>query len=198
MSPVKIILLGNTGVGKTALFHSYTDGVFPNEHMATIGVDFRSKVVGDQRLQIWDTAGQERYRALTGNYLRSADFVLLVYDITNRESFRSLTEWIEMVRQFVGSSGPRWIVVGNKADRWTHREVSQEEAGIFANSIGATVWEVSAKMGLRIADVFESLAALATIATAAATAAATATAIPTPIARIVEPPKSQGFFSRLC
>ncbi len=191
MPPIKIILLGNTGVGKTALFHTYADGVYPHEYMATIGVDFRSKVVGDRRLQIWDTAGQERYRALTGNYFRGADYILLVYDITNRESFRALPEWIEMVRQFVGSSAPRWIVVGNKADRWVYREVSQEEVGTFANKIGATVWEVSAKMGVRVAEVFESLANEPVTETVAPTTTASVPLLETS-------PSRHTFFSRLC
>jgi small GTP-binding protein len=166
VSPIKIILLGNTGVGKSALFHAYADNTFQPEYMATIGVDFRTKVVGDRRLQIWDTAGQERYSVLTSNYFRGADFVLLVYDITNHDSFRSLPEWVETVRHFVGNSVIRWIVVGNKADCCEHRKVSQEEAEAFAATLGAAMWEVSAKMGLRVDEVFESLVnQLPTIAT---------------------------------
>jgi small GTP-binding protein len=157
---IKIILVGNAGVGKSALFYSYTEGVYPADYMATLGVDFRCKqIIKDGvpvKLQIWDTAGHERFRAITTSYYRGADLIVLVYDITNKDSFRALKEWVVIINGKVDEK-VRYLVVGNKSDLWAQRMVPQEEAGTFAASLGASYIEASAKMISNMSDIFENV-----------------------------------------
>jgi small GTP-binding protein len=154
---VKIIIVGDSGVGKTSLFTSFADQSYTGSHIPTIGVDFRLKriQVGDQtvKLQIWDTAGLERYRALTANYFRGADVVCLVYDITCRESFANLKNWIRIIQQTTDEDF-MYLVVGNKMDLTAYRMVSDEEGALFASSISAGFFETSAKTFLHLTDVF--------------------------------------------
>ncbi len=188
----KIVVVGSAGVGKSALILSYVDEGYPSEYLATIGVDFRFKHAKIEnrlvKLQIWDTAGQERYRAITTSYYRGADLVVLVYDITRRESFTDLADWVTAVRQ--REPDARFLVVGNKADLWHERTVSQEEAGEWAARVGSVGYlEVSAKMGFRVADVFERFAT---------------NSIPIPPLQsniptiLLTPPQRRRFFSGLC
>jgi Ras-related protein Rab-1A len=190
----KIVVVGSAGVGKSALILSYVEEGYPSEYLATIGVDFRFKHVRIRdrlvKLQIWDTAGQERYRAITTSYYRGADLVVLVYDITRRETFTDLADWVTAVRQ--REPDARFLVVGNKADLWHERTVSQEEAGEFSARVGSGGYlEVSAKMGLRVSDVFERFATNSSVA-------------PTPSAHsniptvILSSPQRRRFFSGLC
>jgi Ras-related protein Rab-1A len=157
---IKIILVGNAGVGKSALFYSYTEGAYPADYMATIGVDFRCKqIVKDgepMKLQIWDTAGHERFRSITTSYYRGADIIVLVYDITHRESFLALKEWVAIVNGKVDED-VKYLVVGNKSDLWAQRRVTQEEAGAFAASLGASYIEASAKMVSNVSNIFEEV-----------------------------------------
>ncbi len=153
---VRLVFAGDCGVGKSALFFAIADGVKPADYVPTIGVDFRYKriEVGGQpvKLQLWDTAGQERYRSISATYFRSADVVLLVFDITCRKSFTNLAEWVHCVDACKGAR-PMYVVVGNKLDRGegetNKREVSREEAEIFAETLSATSFymEVSALEG---------------------------------------------------
>jgi small GTP-binding protein len=158
---VKIILIGDSGVGKTSLFTSFADQSYTSSHIPTIGVDFRLKRihVGDQpvKLQIWDTAGLERYRALTSNYFRGTDVICLMYDITNRESFNNLANWIRIIQQTTDEEFV-YLVVGNKMDLTAHRMVSDEEGALFASSISAGFFETSAKTFLHLTDVFSFMA----------------------------------------
>ncbi len=192
---IKIILVGNAGVGKSALFYSYTEGAYPTEYMATIGVDFRCKqIIKDGqpiKLQIWDTAGHERFRAITTSYYRGADLILLVYDITNRESFLALKEWVAIVNGKVDEE-VRYLVVGNKSDLWAKRTVPQEEAGMFAATLGASYIETSAKMGSQVSEVFEKIAVKA-----AAKAPAKSLEVENTLVLTKEKPRRR-FFSGLC
>nr|KAF6438801.1 RAB30, member RAS oncogene family [Molossus molossus] len=103
----KIVLIGNAGVGKTCLVRRFTQGLFPPGQGATIGVDFMIKTVeinGEKvKLQIWDTAGQERFRSITQSYYRSANALILTYDITCEESFRCLPEWLREIEQYASN-----------------------------------------------------------------------------------------------
>ena len=98
----KLIVIGDSSVGKTSLITRYTNGIFKEEYLATVGLDYYSKTeeIDNQKIQIklWDTAGQERYKALTQNYFRSAEGVLLAFDVSNEESFKNLKEWISSMR----------------------------------------------------------------------------------------------------
>ena len=160
---VKIILVGESGVGKTALFTAFSENTFANTHIATIGVDFCMKRISLEdgslvKLQIWDSAGMERFRALTAAYFRGADVICLLYDITNRESFAKLTNWVHTIRTTTTEEF-LFVVIGNKQDLSpAHRQVSEEEAALFAASLSAGFFETSAKTFFHVTDVFAFLA----------------------------------------
>ena len=126
---LKILLIGDSQVGKTSLLLKYTEHVFPEEHIATIGVEYKDKfIVKDNyniRLQIWDTAGQERFHSITKNIYRNANGVLFVYDITNQESFNNIKNWIKDL-QNVGND-IKGVIIGNKLDLEQKRDVSKED-----------------------------------------------------------------------
>ncbi len=152
---IRLVFAGDSGVGKSAIFFAIADDVKTTEHIPTIGVDFRYKrlLVDSQpvKLQLWDTAGQERYRSISASYFRSADVVLLVFDITCRKSFTNLAEWVHCVDACKGVR-PLYVVVGNKLDREDKREVGREEADAFAESLTAASFyvEVSALEGIHM------------------------------------------------
>ncbi|XP_071773258.2 ras-related protein Rab-33B-like [Centroberyx gerrardi] len=150
----KVIVIGDSGVGKTCLTHRLCAGEFPGRVEATIGVDFRERLLdieGDKiKLQLWDTAGQERFRkSMVQHYYRNVHAVLFVYDVTCPASFRGLSAWVEECRQnSLGQEIPRFLV-GNKSDlRGPVRaddQVSRERAVKFAEAHGMTLFETSAK-----------------------------------------------------
>ncbi|KAL6081667.1 hypothetical protein STEG23_005574 [Scotinomys teguina] len=117
----KIVLIGNAGVGKTCLVRRFTQGLFPPGQGATIGVDFMIKTVeinGEKvKLQIWDTAGQERFRSITQSYYRSANALILTYDITCEESFRCLPEWLREIEQYASNKVITVLVGKPKLER---------------------------------------------------------------------------------
>ncbi|KAK4002381.1 ras-related protein Rab-43 isoform X1 [Daphnia magna] len=159
----KIVVIGDCGIGKTSLVQRFKSGVFTERYTNTIGVDFAMKTVvieGKQvKLQIWDTAGQERFRTITQSYYRSANGVLLVYDITKRSSFLSLQKWMEEIRRFTASN-ISWILIGNKCDMDSLREVEQVEALALAELIPeiVLVLETSAKDNTNVELAFVELA----------------------------------------
>lgn len=150
----KVLVIGDSGVGKTCLTHRLSAGEFPCRAEATIGVDFRERVLeidGEKiKLQLWDTAGQERFRkSMVQHYYRNVHAVLFIYDVTCPASFVGLTSWIEECRQHcLGQDMPRFLV-GNKSDlRDTSRtdsQVTQERATSFAKTHGMMFFETSAK-----------------------------------------------------
>uniref|UniRef100_A0A6A7G3N9 Ras-related protein Rab-33 n=2 Tax=Hirondellea gigas TaxID=1518452 RepID=A0A6A7G3N9_9CRUS len=150
MKTYKIIVIGDSNVGKTCLTYRFCSGHFPGTTEATIGVDFREKrltLAGDDIvLQLWDTAGQERFRrSMVQHYYRNVHAVVLVYDMTRTSSFQSLRGWVsECERQGLGSSIPR-LVVGNKCDDTEHITVSTTIAQRFADQHNMPLFETSAK-----------------------------------------------------
>ncbi|KAM7418515.1 hypothetical protein PAMA_015908 [Pampus argenteus] len=150
----KVLVIGDSGVGKTCLTHRLCAGEFPSRVEATIGVDFRERLLdvdGEKiKLQLWDTAGQERFRkSMVQHYYRNVHAVLFIYDVTCPASFSGLAAWIEECRQnSVGQEIPRFLV-GNKSDlRDLSRadgQVSQERAMSFAKTHSMTFFETSAK-----------------------------------------------------
>lgn len=133
----KVVMIGDSGVGKSNLLMRYTKGDFNIESKTTIGVEFATKKVQTQdgkrvKAQIWDTAGQERYRAITSAYYRGAVGALLVYDTTNAQSFKNMAEWLRQLKQFADSNIVI-LLVGNKTDLKDKREVRKEDAAQYAD-----------------------------------------------------------------
>jgi Ras-related protein Rab-18 len=165
----KLLLIGDSGTGKSSLLLRFTDDLFLEEEMSsTIGVDFKVKwwappasaSIGSNRvkLTLWDTAGQERFRTLTSSYYRGAHGVILVYDVTNRESFEHLRDtWLQELDTYAGDTKPIKMVVGNKIDRVSERVVNRQEGLKFAQENGALFIESSAKTTVGVQQAFEEL-----------------------------------------
>lgn len=156
----KIISVGNGGVGKTSLALRYAHGTFREEYIVSIGVNFFSKdvVIDDVniKLQIWDTGGQEKFKGIRPYYFKNADGTLLCFSITDRESFNDITDWYEQVLKFSPKSV--FILVATKCDLNDNRKVSKEEIANFAKKLGVPFFETSAKEDVRVTDLFEYLA----------------------------------------
>ncbi|XP_028831714.1 ras-related protein Rab-33B-like [Denticeps clupeoides] len=146
----KVVVIGDSGVGKTCLTYRFCTGCFHDKPEATIGVDFRERILeveGERiKVQLWDTAGQERFRkSMVQQYYRSVHAVVLVYDVSNPSSFRSLPLWLEECRRNVpGQDVPR-VLVGNKSDLVAAGKVSSEQAQKFAEAHGMPFYQTSAK-----------------------------------------------------
>ncbi|KAI9204781.1 P-loop containing nucleoside triphosphate hydrolase protein [Polychytrium aggregatum] len=161
----KVLLIGDSGTGKSSLLLRYTDDVWlqPDEVQATIGVDFKIKIADvdgrKYKLTIWDTAGQERFRTLTSSYYRGAHGVMFVYDVANRQSFENLQMWFEELETYSNTTEIVKIIVGNKCDRDIAgaRQVTKREAEAFAHKMKALFVEASAKSRIGIHDTFDIL-----------------------------------------
>lgn len=153
----KYIIIGDTGVGKSCLLLQFTDKRFQPVHDLTIGVEFGARMItidGKQvKLQIWDTAGQESFRSITRSYYRGAAGALLVYDITRRETFEHLGSWLEDARQH-SSSNMVIMLIGNKSDLESARQVTFEEGEQFAKEHGLIFTETSAKTAAGVEESF--------------------------------------------
>ena len=159
---LKILLIGDSFVGKTSLLLKYCDGQFPEAHMATIGFEFKVKIINvgkwQIRLQIWDTSGQERFRSITQNFYRNADGILFVYDVTNRESFSHIKDWL--MDSQVEDSDIKRILVGNKVDLEDKRAIDAEKMNSFAESKKMKCFETSAKSGENVETIFKEISLL--------------------------------------
>ncbi|CAF1525042.1 unnamed protein product [Rotaria magnacalcarata] len=162
----KILIVGDSGVGKSSLMTRFVHGVFHAPHNATIGVDFQIAIVNSGkfkcRLQIWDTAGQERFRSITNSYYRGADGIIIVYDVTDSETFVHLKDRFLEIQQFCDSDVPK-ILVGNKddANNQQNKAVLSDDARQFAEKYNLLFFEISVKNSKNIADVFNAIARLA-------------------------------------
>lgn len=156
----KYIIVGNSGVGKTALLFQYIDKRFSSLHDMTIGVDFGTKIIERNnrtiKLQIWDTAGQENFRSITRAFYRGAIGALLVFDVTNSQSFEQLSSWLDDVQKY-SMNYINIVLIGNKCDLPDYREISKDQAENFAKKHNLTYFEVSAKTGQNIDDVFSCI-----------------------------------------
>uniref|UniRef100_A0A9J8BLV5 RAB2A, member RAS oncogene family n=1 Tax=Cyprinus carpio carpio TaxID=630221 RepID=A0A9J8BLV5_CYPCA len=150
----------NKCVGKSCLLLQFTDKRFQPVHDLTIGVEFGARMItidGKQiKLQIWDTAGQESFRSITRSYYRGAAGALLVYDITRRDTFNHLTTWLEDARQH-SNSNMVIMLIGNKSDLESRREVKKEEGEAFAREHGLIFMETSAKTASNVEEVKQHL-----------------------------------------
>ncbi|KAK4419267.1 Ras-related protein RABC2a [Sesamum alatum] len=158
----KILLVGDSAVGKSSLLVSFISNVV-DDLSPTIGVDFKIKflTVGGKRLKltIWDTAGQERFRTLTSSYYRGAQGIILVYDVTRRNSFTNLSDvWAKELELYSTNQDCVKMLVGNKVDRESERVVSREEGVALAKELGCLFFECSAKTRENVEQCFEELA----------------------------------------
>ncbi|CAL5387727.1 unnamed protein product [Camellia sinensis] len=159
---LKILIIGDSGVGKTSLVLSFTSK-YTEYSAPTIGVDFKIKylTVGGKKLKltIWDTAGQERFRTLISSYYRSAQGILLVYDVTRRETFTNLSDvWTKEVDLYSTNKNCIKMLVGNKVDKESERVVSREEGIELAKQLGCLFYECSAKTKKNVDQCFQELA----------------------------------------
>ena len=154
----KIVMIGDSGVGKSCILLRFADDKFNENFYATIGVDFRFKnvMVDDKsvKLQIWDTAGQERFKTITSAYYRGADGIIIVYDITDRNSFAHIKDWLDDVNKYTDDN-PLKIIVGNKIDLIKDKQISNNDMKTMTAQTGIEIIECSAKDSIKINDLME-------------------------------------------
>jgi Ras-related protein Rab-7A len=165
---LKLIILGESGVGKTAILNKYVNGKFIEEHKATIGADFLTKEISvDDKLitlQIWDTAGQERFQSLGNAFYRGSDACVLVYDVTNDQSFKRIDEWRT---NFIAQAQPDdpkkfpFLLLGNKVDKDNQRQVDKGQAENYARTYGMSFYETSAVNGIHIEEAMKNITSIA-------------------------------------
>ena len=159
----KLLLLGESGTGaKTCLMHRYIDNSFTANHLSTIGIDSRIKIVqtdfGEIKLKLLDSAGQERFRHLTARYIKGSHCIILGYDVTDRQSFEEIRKyWYNFVMVNKGGDSPLMYLVGNKIDLIEQRVVSDEEGKSLANDLNMKYFGVSAKTGENVDILFNDI-----------------------------------------
>jgi Ras-related protein Rab-1A len=145
---LKLLLIGNSGVGKSCLLMRYADNSFTENFFNTIGVDFKIRTIELDgkvlKLQVWDTAGQERFRTITSSYYRGAHGIIIVYDVTDSESYESVRHWLKEIERYASENVNR-LIVGNKCDLEERRAVSTEDGQRLANELKIPFLETSAK-----------------------------------------------------
>ena len=159
----KVLLLGNSDVGKSSLILRYVDQTWSDTFVPTIGVDFKVKSLEVEnkqiKMQIWDTAGQERFRNVISSYFRGSHGIFVIYDITNRDSFKNLENWLQEIEKNANPNVLK-ILIGNKNDLEEDREIKTEEGQAFADRNGMQFIETSAKNNVNVNEAFEALAKL--------------------------------------
>lgn len=155
----KLLIIGDSGVGKSSLLLRFADNTFNGSYITTIGVDFKIRTVdvnGSRvKLQIWDTAGQERFRTITSTYYRGTHGVIVVYDVTNGESFANVKRWLHEIEQ--NCDVVNKVLVGNKNDEPERKVVLTEDAKRFASTMQIELFETSAKDNLNVEEMFLSI-----------------------------------------
>jgi len=157
----KLVLIGDSGVGKSCLLLRFADDTYTESHISTIGVDFKIRTIQLDgktiKLQIWDTAGQERFRTITSSYYRGAHGIIVVYDTTDSESFEHVKTWLHEIDRYA-SENVNKLLVGNKSDLTSKRQVETESAKEFADSVNIPFLETSAKNATNVEDAFMTMA----------------------------------------
>ncbi len=157
----KILLLGDSSVGKTCFFMRYIENTFQEIHMSTIGLESKIKTVDlddgrTVKIQLWDTAGQERFHTITKNYYKTAHAIILIFDVTEKATYQNVKNWVEQIREEV-SSKVVTVLVGNKIDDVENRKINKEEGEEMAKECGISYFECSAKTGENIDPIFNDL-----------------------------------------
>jgi len=158
----KLLLIGDSGVGKTCVLHRFSDDAFQSTFISTIGIDFKIRTIELEdgkkiKLQIWDTAGQERFRTITTAYYRGAMGIMLVYDITAEKSFDNIKTWIRNIEQHASDDVEK-MILGNKCDMAEKRVISEDQGKQLAAEYGVPFMETSAKSNINVEDAFVSMA----------------------------------------
>ena len=158
---IKILIIGESRVGKTCLLLRFTEDIFTDHHVSTIGIDFKTKLLvidnKNIKMQMWDTAGQERFKTLTKNFYKSADGIIVVYDITDENSFKNVRVWMKQIDEY-GNNKTCKILVGNKCDDVEKRKISTDEGHNLALELNLNFFESSAKDNHNVQEVFMTLA----------------------------------------
>ena len=157
----KVLLLGDSTVGKTCILLKYTDKIFQETHMMTIGLDYRLKTMTlksgkEVKLQIWDTAGQDRFRSITKNYYKGSHGIILIYDITSISTFENVKSWVSQIHEEISDKVVIYLVA-NKIDMEEERKIKKEEGIQLAEELGVPFIETSAKTGENIDDIFNDI-----------------------------------------
>ncbi|XP_074330119.1 ras-related protein RABD2a-like [Apium graveolens] len=156
----KLLLIGDSGVGKSCLLLRFADDTYLESYISTIGVDFKIRTVEQDgktiKLQIWDTAGQERFRTITSSYYRGAHGIIVVYDVTDQESFNNVKQWLSEINRYA-SENVNKLLVGNKSDLTANKVVSYEGAKAFADETGIPFMEASAKDATNVEQAFMAM-----------------------------------------
>ncbi|XP_074000246.1 RAS oncogene family member Rab35 [Rhodnius prolixus] len=152
----KLLIIGDSGVGKSSLLLRFADNTFTGNYITTIGVDFKIRTMdidGEKvKLQIWDTAGQERFRTITSTYYRGTHGVIVVYDVTSGDSFANVKRWLHEIEQ--NCEVVNRILVGNKNDTPDRKVVLTEDAQRFADQMAIQLFETSAKENINVEEMF--------------------------------------------
>ena len=156
---LKILIIGDTSVGKTSILANYNGDNFDEKAIGTIGVEYLYKTITYKnmriKLQLWDTSGEERFRSITKNFYRNANGVFLVYDITKEESFQNIRDWLRDIKEYNGDL--KIMILGNKLDLIDQRVVTTERATNYASRNNLQYLETSAKDGTNIQKSFDKL-----------------------------------------
>ena len=158
---IKIMIIGDSNVGKTSIIKRFCKNEFSPSFISSIGIDYESKYINIDKkvinLQLWDTAGQERYRVLARNYYKQSDAFMIVYDITSRGTFNSINNWIEQIKENASNS-VKYSLLGNKCDLEEMRQVQKDEGYELAKRNDVEFYETSAQKGKNIEKAFINLA----------------------------------------
>jgi len=153
----KLLIIGDSGVGKSSLLLRFADDTYTDSYISTIGVDFKIRTIDLDgkaiKLQIWDTAGQERFRTITSSYYRGAHGIIVVYDCTDQESFNNLKQWLEEIDRYACENVKK-LLVGNKADLTTKKVVDYSTAKEYADHLKIPFLETSAKDSTNVEQAF--------------------------------------------
>ena len=157
----KILLLGDSEVGKSCFLMRYSDNIFVENYITTIGLDYKLKYVqldsGETiKVQLWDTAGQDRYRTIAKNYYKGSHGILLLYDITKENSFENIREWVQNIREEVYEKAIIFLI-GNKIDKKNERKITTEQGQKLAAEYNLPFFEASAKSGENVEEIFKNL-----------------------------------------